>query len=112
MNVRMQGIKVVGAPFDGSGYGQGLRSWLHGLVKAGIPLWIQPISFEKDRPDLNDSVVLPEGHTIVEKDLYDSLCRQPVPYDINFVRLSPEVAVNFIDRSAINICSCAWETED
>lgn len=111
MNIKMQGIKIVGVPFDGSGYGQGLRTWIHGLVRAGVPIWIQPISFEKDRPDLNDKVILPEGHTIVEKDLYDSLCRQPVPYDINFVRLSPEVAVNFLDRSAINICSCAWETE-
>lgn len=99
VEVRIQGLKIVSCVFDGSGYGQGVRNWIRGLGKTGIPIWIQPISFERDRPDLGE-----EGIKL------DAMCRTPYPYDVNFVRLSPEVAVNFLDPNAINICSCAWET--
>ena len=54
VEVRIQGLKIVSCVFDGSGYGQGARNWIRGLYKMGVPLWIQPTSFEKDRPDLKD----------------------------------------------------------
>jgi glycosyltransferase involved in cell wall biosynthesis len=98
-DVRIQGIKIVSCLFDGSGYAQGARNWVKGMLNLGVPMWAQPISFEQDRPDLGK-----------DHDIMDALCRTPIPYDINFVRLSPEVAVKFIDPNAINICSCAWET--
>jgi glycosyltransferase involved in cell wall biosynthesis len=99
VEVRIKGIKVVSCVFDGSGYGQGARNWVKGLYQMKVPIWIQPISFEKDRPDLRE-----EGAVL------EALARTPRPYDVNFVRLSPEVAQNFLDPNAINICSCAWET--
>jgi glycosyltransferase involved in cell wall biosynthesis len=99
VEVRIQGLKIVSCIFDGSGYGQGIRNWLRGLRAAGVPMWIQPVSFEKDRPELGEEALILE-----------SMCKNPVPHDINFVRLSPEVANNFLDPTAINICSCAWET--
>jgi glycosyltransferase involved in cell wall biosynthesis len=97
--IRIQGIRVVSCPFDGSGYAQGVRNWVKGMKDAGVPLWIHPVSFEKDRPDLG-----------ADFELFDGLCRQPCPHDINFVRLSPEVGVQFLDPNSINILSCAWET--
>jgi glycosyltransferase involved in cell wall biosynthesis len=99
VEVRIKGIKIVSCVFDGSGYGQGARNWIRGMHKMSAPIWIQPISFEKDRPDLKE-----EGAVL------EALARTPRPYDVNFVRLSPEVAHNFLDPNAINICSCAWET--
>jgi glycosyltransferase involved in cell wall biosynthesis len=99
VEVRIQGLKIVSCVFDGSGYGQGVRNWIRGLYKMGVPLWLQPMSFEKDRPDLKE-----------EGPILEALSRTPRPYDVNFVRLSPEVAQNFLDPGSINICSCAWET--
>lgn len=97
--VKISGIKVVSCVFDGSGYAQGIRNWVSGLYQAGVPMWIQPVSFERDKPDLGE-----------EGKLLDAMCRTPRPCDVNFVRLSPEVAVQFVDPNMINICSCAWET--
>ena len=97
--VRIQGIKITSCVFDGSGYAQGARNWIRGLHQASVPVWIQPVSFEKDRPDLGE-----EGQVL------EALARTPRPCDINFVRLSPEVGQNFLDPSMINILSCAWET--
>jgi glycosyltransferase involved in cell wall biosynthesis len=110
-DIRTQGIKIISCVFDGSGYAQGIRNWISGMFFAGVPMWIQPISFEKDRPDLTTTLFdkdKPElGST---HDILDGLCRTPITYDINFIRLSPEVAVRFIEPGKINICSCAWET--
>jgi glycosyltransferase involved in cell wall biosynthesis len=97
--IRIQGIRVVSCPFDGSGYAQGVRNWVRGMRDANVPLWIHPVSFEKDRPDLG-----------ADFELFDSLCRQPLQHDINFVRLSPEVGVQFLEPNSVNILSCAWET--
>jgi glycosyltransferase involved in cell wall biosynthesis len=97
--VRIQGVKVVSCVFDGSGYAQGARNWIMGMYNESVPIYIQPVSFERDKPDLGDQGAL-----------MDAMCRTPRPCDVNFVRLSPEVAVQFIDPNMVNICSCAWET--
>lgn len=103
MEINIKGIRWVGCVFDGSGYGQASRNWIKSLVKLGVPIWIKPISFEKDRPDLKE-----------DGQLMEALARTPREYDVNLVRLSPEVAADpkgdFIDKNVINICSCAWET--
>lgn len=99
VEVSIQGIKMVSCCYDGSGYGQGARNWIRGLHAAGVPMWIKPVSFERDRPDLGE-----EGQVL------EALSRTERPYDVNFVRLSPEVAQEFIDPNSVNICSCAWET--
>jgi glycosyltransferase involved in cell wall biosynthesis len=80
------------------------------LVKGRVPLWVHPVSFEKDRPDFTQ-VTFDKNNPQMGSmhDVLDGLCRNPVEYDINFVRLSPEVGVNFIDKNAINIISTAWE---
>lgn len=97
--VRIKGIRIVTCAFDGSGYAQGARNWIKGMSNVNVPMWIHPVSFEQDRPDLGKDF-----------DLLDALCRNPQEYDINFVRLSPEVGAQFLDSRAINILSCAWET--
>lgn len=99
VEVSIQGIKIVSCVFDGSGYGQAVRQTVQGLHKAGVPMWIKPVSFERDKPDLGD-----------EGNILEALCRTPRPTDVNFVRLSPEIAVNFLEPSMVNICNCAWET--
>jgi glycosyltransferase involved in cell wall biosynthesis len=110
--VRIQGIKIVSCIFDGSGYGQGVRNYIRGLYSLGVPMWIQPISFEQDRPDFTTTPfdkTKPELGSI--HDVLDALCRTPRPFDVNLIRLSPEVAVKFIDPTSINICHTAWETD-
>ena len=97
--VSIRGMRIVTCAFDGSGYGQGARNWVKGMANAKVPMWIHPVSFEKDRPELGPDF-----------DLFDALCRNPVQFDVNFVRLSPEVGVDFLEPSCINILSCAWET--
>jgi glycosyltransferase involved in cell wall biosynthesis len=99
MDIKVQGIRVVAPVFDQSGYGKASRDRIQLLFKSKIPVWIQPISFEKDRPDLGEEGQFLEG-----------LCRTPHPYDINYVRLSPEIAINYMDPSAVNIICFAWET--
>jgi len=99
IKVELKGLKIVSCVFDGSGYGQGVRNWIKGLHSFNIPMYIQPVSFERDRPDLGEDF-----------ELLDGLARTQRPCDVNFVRLSPEIAINFLDPSMINICSCAWET--
>jgi len=108
VEVRIQGIRIVGPVFDGSGYAQGIRNYIRGLFNAKVPFHILPISFEKDRPELTDIINI-NGQEITEQDFLRSLCHQ-MEYDVNFVRLSPEIAVQFLDDKAINICACAWET--
>lgn len=110
MEVRIKGIKIVSCFLDGSGYAQGVRNWLTGLVQKGVPVWGQPVSFEKDRPDFSRDMVEINGQQVSIQDLVESVSRTPRECDVNFIRLSPEVAVNFIDPNMINICSCAWET--
>jgi glycosyltransferase involved in cell wall biosynthesis len=97
--IRLQGLRVVGPLFDGSGYGSGARNWVKGLFKRGVPMWVHPVSFEKDRPEMKE-----------EFELIDALARTPRQCDVNFVRLSPEIAVDFLEPNLVNICSCAWET--
>lgn len=109
MEVRIKGIKLVSCVYDGSGYAQGVRNWLTGLYKFGVPMFIQPVSFERDRPELNELLEI-NDQKLTMHELLDGLSRTQRPCDINFVRLSPEVAVNFLDPDMINICSCAWET--
>jgi glycosyltransferase involved in cell wall biosynthesis len=110
--IKIQGLRVVAPIFDGSGYAQGARNWIVGLVKKGVPLWIHGVAFERDQPSFAS---VPFDKTNPEMGsmhaVLDGLCSHPIPHDINFVRLSPEVGVGFLDKNSINILSCAWETD-
>jgi hypothetical protein len=46
--VRIQGIRYVAPTFDQSGYAKGARNWLVGLVKAGVPIFINPVSLHNN----------------------------------------------------------------
>jgi glycosyltransferase involved in cell wall biosynthesis len=107
--IRIRGIKIVGPFFDGSGYAKGARNWVRGLYQAKVPIYLQPISFEKDRPLLTSPIETGPNQRLTEQQFLEGLIQQG-QHDINFVRLSPEVAVNFLEPGVINICSCAWET--
>lgn len=108
--IKIQGIRFVGPCFDGSGYAQGARNYLRGLINARVPMWVHPVSFELDRPDLTTVPFDRTNPTMGSMfDMLDGFCRTPKPHDINFVRLSPEVGVQFLDTNSINILSCAWE---
>jgi len=99
IEIKIKGIKITGNPFDASGYGRGTLNWIKCLHKLGVPMWLNPVTFEKSRPELKDDF-----------ELLDALARSPRPYDINFVRLSPEVGVKAFEDGKINILSTAWET--
>ncbi len=110
MEIRIQGIKITAPLFDQSGYAKGSRNWLSGLVRAGVPLTCNPVSFEKDRPDLTTVPFDKTNPTLGSMfDMLDGLCKRQVPHDVNFVRLSPEVGINFLEPNSINILSTAHE---
>ena len=95
----IKGIRIVGPHLDGSGYGFCARRLIAALHKKSVPMKTHIVSFEKDRPDLGE-----EGELIM------ALSEAPTPWDVNIVRLSAEIAQQFIDPNALNIINFAWET--
>jgi glycosyltransferase involved in cell wall biosynthesis len=108
VEIKIKGIKVTGPFMDNSGYGEGCRFWARALVDAGVPISGKVVSFEKDRPDFPDMIEV-SGQSMPEKQFLEGICSNKMPCDVNFVRLSPEIAINLLDPNMINVCSCAWE---
>lgn len=47
-------VEYIGAAFDGSGYGEAARGYIHALFEAGCGITIRQVSFEQRRPDLGE----------------------------------------------------------
>jgi glycosyltransferase involved in cell wall biosynthesis len=94
-----KGVRVVGPLLDGSGYAEASRLLVKSLYEKEVPLCTKIVYFDRDLPDLGDDGELMEG-----------LTHSQIPYDINIVRLTPDMGVRFIESDKTNILNFAWET--
>jgi len=79
MFMEIKGIKYTAPMFDNSGYAQAARGNVLALHKLGIPLTINPISFEDKEPELGES-----GRIL------KSLVNKNIDYNINVIHTTPE----------------------
>ena len=75
----INGIKYTAPIFDGSGYAEASRQYILALHRMGIPLTLEPVSFEPARPDLGET-----GRIL------ESLVDKKIPYNIKIMHLTPE----------------------
>ena len=72
--MEITGIKYTAPMLDNSGYAQASRGNILALHKLGVPLTLNPISFEQLRPDLGEA-----GGVI------DGLIGKKIDYNINII---------------------------
>ena len=97
--MEIKGIKYTAPLFDASGYAQASRGYVLALHKMGIPITINPVSFEKMTPDLSEDAQI----------LYD-LQDKKIDYNVNLVHLTPEFWEKFYEPDKFNIGYTVWET--
>jgi glycosyltransferase involved in cell wall biosynthesis len=97
----MSGVKYIGPVFDGSGYAEAARNYVLSIYKKGYPITLEPISFERARPDLGEDGKL--LHSLVNKDIrYDKVITHSTP------DLWDQCLQN--DRDKYHIGYTVWET--
>lgn len=97
--MEIKGIKYTGPLLDNSGYAQAARGNIMALHKLGVPLTLNPISFEKIRPDLGEV-----GQVI------NSLINKDIDYNINLIHTTPEFWKKHGEYGKFNIGYTIWET--
>ena len=95
----INGIKYTAPIFDGSGYAEASRQYILALHKMGIPLTLEPVSFEPARPDLGET-----GKVL------ESLVDKNIPYNIKIMHLTPEHYPLYKEGEVFNIGYSIWET--
>jgi Tfp pilus assembly protein PilF/glycosyltransferase involved in cell wall biosynthesis len=96
------GIKCIAPILDASGYGEWSRNYIVALIKAGIPVTINPPSFEQVKPELGE--------------MYTQLApyiNKPINYNVAIAWLTPDVAVQFLNaerQDIFKINFTLWET--
>lgn len=93
------GIKYTGPVFDSSGYGRACRGNILALHNAGVPIRINPITFERKHPDLGK-----HGKVL------QSLINKDIGYNVNIVHTTPEFWSKHKESSKCNIGYTIWET--
>jgi len=97
--MEIKGIKYTAPFFDNSGYGQAARGNVLALHKLGIPLTINPISFEDKEPELGES-----GRIL------KSLVNRNIDYNINITHTTPEFWSKYREYNKKNLGYSIWET--
>jgi len=98
--MEIRGIKYIAPLFDASGYAQAARGYVMALYKMGIPITINPVSFEYASPNLGED----------DKILYD-LQDKEIDYNIVITHLTPEFWEKHYESDKINIGYTVWETD-
>jgi hypothetical protein len=94
------GIKYIAPVLDNSGYAQAARGNILALYKTGIPITVQPVSFETARPDLG-----------VEGQILDSLIGKTIDYNVVVIHTTPEFWHKHSESGKTNIGYTIWETD-
>lgn len=94
------GVRFVAPFFDGSGYAEGARQWLAAMVKAGIDVRADPVSFETARADYG-----PAGE-IVRKAV-----GREIDCKISMIYLTPDMYPLHRKEGHYNIGLFEWETD-
>lgn len=95
----IKGMRYTGPIFDGSGYAQACRGNIMALHSLGVPLTLNPISFESIKPDLGE-----------EGEILKSLTYKKIDYNINFIHTTPEFWKKHRDSNVLNCGFTIWET--
>jgi len=98
--MEVKGIKYTAPMFDGSGYAQAARGNILALNSLGVPLTLNPISFEAARPDLG-----PDGKILTD------LVGKDVDYNINIIHTTPEFWARHKEVDKVNVGYTIWETD-
>jgi glycosyltransferase involved in cell wall biosynthesis len=99
-----KGIKCVAPVFDLNGYGQWSRGYILSLIKAGVPVTIFPVSFDRDKPTIDFG---PDGG-ILEKHV-----NAEIDYDTCIAWLVPDIAKKIFDMEPEGVKTVSmslWET--
>jgi len=97
--MEIKGIKYVAPMFDGSGYAQAARGNILSLHALGVPLTLNPISFEEARPDLGE-----------DGQILKSLVNKDIDYNIVLIHTTPEFWHKFRETDKTNVGYTIWET--
>ena len=95
----IKGIKYTAPLLDNSGYARAARGNVLALHKAGIPLTLNPISFESIHPDLGK-----------DGEIINSLIDKQIEYDYNIIHSTPEFWSRYLESGIKNIAYTIWET--
>lgn len=93
------GIKYTGPVFDNSGYARACRGNILALHKSGVPVTINPISFEQTKPELGE-----------DGDLLRALVNKDIEYNVQIIHTTPEFWSRYKDPTAVNVGYTIFET--
>lgn len=97
--MKIKGIKYTAPVLDNSGYAKAARGNILALHKAGIPVTVNPISFEQAKPDLGR-----------DGDVLRSLINKPIDYNINLIHTTPEFWEKHKEDGCVGVGYTIWET--
>ena len=97
--VEIKGIKYISPCMDNSGYAKAARGNILALCKAGVPLTVQPISFESARPDLGR-----------EGEIIRSLINKKIDYNVVLTHTTPEFWAKYKEPGKLFCGYTIWET--
>ena len=95
----IKGIKLCCPIKDGSGYAEASRQYALAIYRKGIPITIEPVSFETARPDLGS-----DGFII------ESLINKDIEYNVKLIILTPEHYPIYKESNVLNVGYSFWET--
>lgn len=98
--MEIKGIKYIAPLFDASGYAQASRGYVLALHKLGVPITIDPISFESNAVELGE-----DGGILYE------LQDKKIDYNIVITHLTPEFWARYYEEDKFNIGYTVWETD-
>jgi len=97
--MKIKGIRYTGPIFNNSGYARACRGNILALHQAGIPLNLNPISFEGANPELGE-----------DGKILKSLVNNGSEYNVNFIHTTPEFWQKHRINGLINVGFTIWET--
>ncbi len=97
--MKIKGIKYIAPIFDNSGYGKASRGNILALNKQGVPLTLNPISFEQARPDLG-----------IDGEILNELANKDIDYNVVLIHTTPEFWSKHKEPDKINVGFTFWET--
>jgi glycosyltransferase involved in cell wall biosynthesis len=97
--MEIKGIKYTAPLLDNSGYAQASRGNILALHSLGIPLTLDPITFEETHPDLGEN-----------GKILKSLIKKDIDYNIHIIHTTPEFWGDKKEPGKTTIGYTIWET--
>ncbi len=96
---KIKGIKYKAPLLDGSGYARAARDYVLALYRQGVPITVEPMTFEEARPDLGE-----------DTDIIKDLIGKDIEYDVVIIHSTPEFWPELREEGKINCGYTIWET--